>query len=268
MCLDDKMANREIPPQFPATLRKTALTPDELKSLITSKVDSVLLNLGNFSQIKQRIEERRDNVIKRSSLSETREGNLDRRRVSTETFQNVGITPAPTNQGQNSPSPSKTMDETLHQGLTNIASDDYIEYLSNDEKVCQDKLFTILYSNKMLDQSLTIPGGGVLQRNGTNLTAVELCNELDRVARLCAAESVDAIKEQRATREERNKQLKPIIVSCFHVTLMRISLKSLHGDDILSVNDYVKWRKHVWLIASFATLTIALDLFFDQPIEL
>ena len=160
------------------------------------------------------------------------------------------------------------MDETLHQGLTNIASDNYIEYLSNDLKNCQDTLFRILLRVRKLDQDLSIPGGGVLQRNGRNLTAVELCNELDRVARSYAAESVNAIKEQRPIRVERNTQLKPIIDSCFRATLIRISLMALHGDDILSVNDYDEWKKHVCLIASFATLTIALGLFFDQPIEL
>ena len=262
------MANRQIQPKFAATLRKTALTPDELKSLITSKVDSVLLNSGNFSQIQQRIEERRDNVIKRSSLSVTRKGNLDRRRVSTETFQKAEITPAPTDQDQNTPSPSKTKSKGLHEGLTHIPSQDYTEYLNKEEKERRDELFRKLSSDGKLDQNLSIPGGGLLQRNNTNLTAVELCNELDRVATLYADESVNAIKEQLPTREERNKQLKPIIDSCFRVTLMRISLMSLHGDDILSVNGHDERRKHVSLTASFATLTIALDLFSDQEIEL
>ena len=269
MCLEDKMENEEIQLRFPATLTKTALTPDELKGLITSKVDSVLLNSDDFNiRTKRRINARRDNVIKRSSLSVTRKGNLDRRRAATETIQNAGITPAATSQSQNFPGPSRTMDETLHQGLTNTASDNYIEYLSDGEKACQDTLFRNLLSDEKLDQNLRIPGGGVLQRNGRNLTAVELCNELDRVATLYAAESVNAIQEQRPIRQERNTQLKPIIDSCFRVTLMRISLMSLHGDDILSVNDYDKWKKHVYLIASFATLTIALGLFFDQSIEL
>ena len=263
------MPNEEIQLRFPATLTKTALTPDELKGLITSKVDSVLLNSGDFNiRTKQRIKTRRNNVIKRSSFSVTRKGNLDRRRAAKDTIQNAGITPAPTNQSQNFPGPSRTMDETLHQGLTNIDSDDYIEYLSDDEKACQDKLFRNLLSDEKLDQDLSIPGGGLLQRNRTNLRAVELCNELDRVETLYAAESVNAIKEQLPIREERNKQLKPIIDSCFRATLIRISLMALHGDDILSVNDYDEWKKHVCLIASFATLTIALGLFFDQPIEL
>ena len=260
------MANREIQPEFRATLKKTALTPDELKSLITSKVDSVLLSSNTSSEIKRRrIIERRDDVIQCSSLSETT-GNQDKRRKSTKIFQNVGITPAPTDQDQNTPSPSKTEREGLYEGL--IPSENYKEDLIKEEKESQDELFRKLSSDGKLDQNLSIPGGGLLQRNNTNLTAVELCTQLDSVARSYAAESIDAVQGHLEARQIRNEQLKPIIDSCFRVTLMRISLMSLHGDDILSVNDYDEWKKHVCLIASFATLTIALGLFFDQPIEL
>ena len=105
MCLEDKMPNGEIQLRFPATLTKTALTPDELEGLIKSKVDSVLLNSRHFRAIEQKIKNRRDNVIQHSSFSVTRKGNLDRRRAATETIQIAGITPAPTNQSQNSPGP-------------------------------------------------------------------------------------------------------------------------------------------------------------------
>lgn len=153
--------------------------------------------------------------------------------------------------------------------MTNIQSDGYTKYLSKEEKDRQDKLFKMLFSDRKLDQNLSIPGGGVLQRNNTNLTAVELCNELDKVARLYATEFIHAVRpEQLEAHRTRNEELKKITDTCFRVTLTRIGLMSLYGDNILSVTGHNKWRKHVWLIASFATLTIALDLFSEQPIEL
>ena len=263
------MANREVPLDFPATLTKTTLTPNELKSLITSKVHSVLLNSGNFSEIQQRIKERRDNVIQRSSLSVTREGNLDRRRASTETFVAAGIVPAPENQDQNFPGPQRIIDENLHEGLTRTPSEDYTQYLIREEKDCQDKLFQILLPQEgKLDPGLSIVSDGVLQRNNRTLTAIELCNELDKVTRMYATESIEVVKQGLEARRRENEKLEKLRVPCFIATLKRIFLMTLYEDDIFSVRGYNQWRKHALLIASFATLTIALDLFFDHPIEL
>ena len=159
-----------------AKIRKVEPTPEEVKELITSKVESVLLSL-NIDGLKKKIEERRDNAIKHLSLKKTRSGNLDGRRLSTATIQRSGTIPAPED-GKRSLGPRKV--ETT--GLQEFQPD-YIGYVSSYGKRCQYELFEMLNYKGMLSDGLIPSADGFLRRNNVALKAVELCNELDSVSR-------------------------------------------------------------------------------------
>ena len=61
--------------------------------------------------------------------------------------------------------------------------------------------------------------------------------------------------------EPQRDELEIMIRNCLTTTISRIALTILNPDDICTRNGYRTWKTHLNLVASFATLTIALDFF-------
>ncbi|CAB4033402.1 Hypothetical predicted protein [Paramuricea clavata] len=100
---------------------------------------------------------------------------MDRRRCSPSFWQDLGIIPA--SMGDRHPRPQKVHDENL------VAH--YPRKLRNtkrSKRVSQkEELFDMLKLENVLDQAITVRDNGFLERNGRQLSGVEICNELDNV---------------------------------------------------------------------------------------
>jgi hypothetical protein len=194
-----------------------------------------------------RIKERGDNVIKNISYSVTKDGTLDGRRRSTGILQNLGAIPAP-NTLQESFPPSPQRADGLHQG--------YPAHLNTTIEDSQKRLFLLLKSDrlKLLDESFTVTDNGYLQRRGRQLSTDELCNALDNAAETMAGSYIAG--ETMIFELMSESEQKKMINQCFEVTINRAVLTSFIDDD--------RREEHLRTVASFATLTIALDLFANQ----
>jgi hypothetical protein len=220
-----------------ANQQQNGLSPEQTKELVTSKIENLLLPLARDERETMRIKERGDNVIKNISCSVTKDGTMDGRRRSTGILQNLGAIPAPNSLQERFP-PS-------HQG--------YLAHLNTTIENSQKRLFLLLKSDKLklLDESFTVTDNGSLQSQttGQQLSTVELCNALDNAAETMAGYYIAGKTFWMSESEQ-----KAMINQCFEVTITRVVLTSLDGD----------WQEHLGTVASFATLTIALDLFGNQ----
>ncbi len=262
---------RQQQPKYGMTMKKSGLSPEETRNLVTSKANSLLLPIAagaavDADKMKSRIECRTDNVIKLISLSVNKDGNMHKGRSSTKLLQKLGIIPAPTTDAQKFPSPKKTDEEELHQGLTSADGDQqtYIEYVSKTKAESQRNLWEKLEKDGKLPNLVSDADGNLTKEStAQQLSAVELCDVLDEAAKSFVEEFVESYNVQAPNQEhvERRNKLKAIIDPSFRVTVFRIASMTLFDDDILTSVGYKEWRKHLWLVASFATLTIALDLY-------
>jgi hypothetical protein len=175
---------------------------------------------------------------------------LDGRRRSTGILQNFvhHFVPAPNSlQERFPPRPQRADEEGLHQG--------YPAHLNTTIEDSQKRLFLLLKSDrlKLLDESFTVTDNGSLQsqRTGQQLSTVELCKALDDAATTMAEYHIAGETILMSESEQ-----KAMINQCFEVTINRAVLTSFIDDD--------RREEHLGTVASFATLTIALDLFADQ----
>jgi hypothetical protein len=91
----------------------------------------------------------------------------------------------------------------------------------------------------------------VKDRNNNCQATVELCNALDDAATTMAEYYIAGETILMSESEQ-----KAMINQCFEVTINRVVLTSFIDDD--------RREEHLRTVASFATLTIALDLFANQ----
>ena len=249
------MASREGP-TLAASVKRRGLTRDDIEDLITSKVERILP--ANFQKIGKTIKDRRNNAIKHISIRITSNGDIDRRVSSSSAYQLAEIVPA--RQGQNVPSPIKlsTVDSTWFN------AGNYKENLSDEKKKLQKMLFNILFVNNLLSDNLSCENGHLRNMNRI-LTAAELCHELDRIAQHIHFEIRKMFApDTPVTARMRDDGTWKNLLSCsLRVTMHRICMMMFYPDDILSRGGHNDLDKHAQLIASFATLTIALDSLFD-----
>lgn len=85
-----------------------------------------------------------------------------------------------------------------------------------------------------------------------------MCNVLDNVAKKLVQDTgADDTTDDSSSPWSSAKEIRE---ACETITWRRICLASAYTDDILSENDYYKWRRHVWMIASFTAIIIGLDI--------
>ncbi len=139
-----------------------------------------------------------------------------------------------------------------------------MDYMGKTKAEKQQDLWEKLQKDGKLP-NLDTDADGNLTKESTaqQLSAVELCDVLDEAAKSFVEKFVESKNVQAQNQEhvERRNKLKAIIDSCIRVMVFRVASMTLFDDDILTSVGYKKWRKHLWLVASFATLTIALDLY-------
>ncbi len=265
------LLQRQQPPKYGMTMKKSGLSLEETRDLVTSKANSLLLPIAagaavNADKIKSRIKSRTENVIQKISLSVNKDGYMHKSRISTTLLQKLCVIPAPTTDAQKFPSPKKTNEEELHQGLISTSENlhTYMDYIGETKTGKQQDLWEKLERDGKLP-NLVSDGHGYLKKKptGPKFSAVELCDVLDEAAKSFVEEFVKSnnVQAQKPEHVERRKELEAIIDSSITVMVFRIASMTLFDDDILTSVGYEKWRKHLWLVASFATLTIALDLY-------
>jgi hypothetical protein len=252
-----KMGNKQS-----TTVTKCGLSPDETKELITSRVNELVQRHVGFIQVDvlipmlQAIKERKDNVIRNLSYAIKEDGYMDQRRVSNKVWLDLGIITSPNNPNEY-PSPKKVYDGGLYN------NGDYKAYLCTLEKQSQKELFGKLFADGKLDNDVD-DDGYLVKQDGTKFSNEELCNALDEAAVKFAKQffvDLTAIDSGVTESTEQMKKLDEMIILCLTTTISRIALAILHPDDIFSEDGHKKWKKHLKLVASFAALTIALDLF-------
>ncbi len=264
-------------PKYSMTMKKSGLSPEKTCDLITSKANNLLVHeaakaaeaagaAGNADKIKRRIKSRTENVIQKISFSVNKDGSMHKGRISTKLLQKLCVIPAPTTDAQKLPSPKKTNEEKFDQGLTSARDDlqTYKDYIGKTKAEKQQDLWEKLQKYGKLPNLVSDDHGYLKKkRTGQKLSAVELCDVLDEATKSFVEEFVESKNVQAQNQEhvERRNKLKAIIDSCIRVMVFRVASMTLFDDDILTSVGYEKWRKHLWLVASFATLTIALDLY-------
>jgi hypothetical protein len=249
------------------TIKKRGLSPEETEEIVSSKVDQVFQHLPPNHMV--RFRERKGNVMKSISYSTTTEGYMDRRRCSPNVWRNLGIIPAPANAAPPEIAAAAIPERFLSPENVNPSFPDgnYITYLCNTKMDSQKELFRNMKSDQKLDNDIIIANDGYLRKaNLVKFSHVELCNALDEAAKKFVQEFHDNDTANIGLEEKmaRMTVLKPMIRFCLSATISRIALTILFPDDIATENGHKKWKNYLELIASFATLTIALDLLGDQ----
>lgn len=221
---------------YPATLHKLELTGSEIEDLIKSKLRAILDGndrpLGNAPRKVAQLLTLRTNKG---------DGNLDQRnRVANSQHLESGTIP---NQ-QTSPQRAASQD-----GM-------HVPNQSRAYHCEQEKLFSLLHDHHNGFDDLEVSGDVMKRADGTTVTFKELCNILDEATKTFLNTVMQAGSITSGWRE-RGKITK-IYDSCIEVTAGRIAVFSTFDDNILDVNAYNKWAKHVNMIASFAALAAAL----------
>lgn len=226
--------------EYPVSMKKHGFHPDEFKDIIKSKAESLFKEIKGFKGIV-------DEVIKNFAIQETKDGKGDKRCRSTIEAQQHG---SDAFSGTNT-SPKKT--EQNQPGTKNLWQED----LKNK----QQKLFELMLKEGLLaDVKIVKSEKGNLKWDDTQkyLSAVELCNTLDKVAMILAKTKVNKSKHDRYTDMEGD---------CTTILYKRIFVANAYDDDILTERGYKEWRKHLWMIASFGALLIGLKILLIKPVK-
>ncbi|XP_028396076.1 uncharacterized protein LOC114520070 [Dendronephthya gigantea] len=259
------MANQQShEPQYSTSMSKSGLSPEETKELINSHTSSVFAELQITEEVKKIIEDCKNDVIWKLSYSINKDGNMHKGRRSAELWKELGVIPAPTSDGQGAPSPLKVKEQGLDEGLTSVeeSAQSYITHLSQTKDNSQMKLFTWLHKKGLLGFKCDDVKGVLLKENGERLKCVELCDALDETAKKIVCTYVSDSRAGSATgKHELQTEYEEPQRQCLIVAIFRIATAILQKDNIFSDKGYKQWKKHLWMIASFATLNIALDLF-------
>jgi hypothetical protein len=239
----------ENPPQqlnHPITMRKRGLSPEETKEIVSSKADQIFqVLLADGANI---IRSRREVVSRCISYSITQYGYMDDQRLSASVWQDLGIVPAPLeNDNGKRPGPQKVNDENRVPQYPGV--------LENTKIDSQIQLFNMLQESNLLGQNIIVTDNGFLEIEEQQLSDVQVCNELDDVTGRVVGMHVQGNGEL----QQQHDVLKIMIRNCLKTTISRIALKELNPDDICTQDGYTIWKTHSELVASFATLAIALD---------
>ena len=222
----------------PVTFPKLEILPEELRTLISGKVQSI--QRGTLTQ------QITESVIEVSKLlgRKTKQNSLEndeRYTISNANYIEVGASPS-----------------GLSPQEAASANPDFVANQASDLHEDQEILFSRLIEDLKLDKEFGVEGG-TLKINGKALTYVELCNTLDEVTKLFMGEERG---NSTTSRMEQGERLKPIYDLCNAVAAKRLSLHATIEDDILDGTDgnqgYQKWKKHITIIASFTALMVSL----------
>lgn len=231
-------------PLFTPTMRKRGFSPEEIEEIITSKTDKVFVH----SKYKDSISKKSKEVIRDLQLQETKKGKLYSKRRSTGVAVETKVTTQPTD-GKPPQGP-----QSLAQGED---GDSNIEKWAKKAKENQQKLFEWLKGKGKLNPEEYSFEDGQLSRSisgesksSKKCTAEQLCDVLDGLA----CDFVD-----KTISKDYQKGLSEVCDLCRSISMNRIATASAYPDDILTDEGYREWRKHLWLIASFATLLVSLE---------
>jgi hypothetical protein len=248
------MANPQLQLNHPTSLTKRGLSPEETKEIVSSKADQIfrVLLAGQDADL-NRIRDREEVVSQCISYSITADGYMDERRCSPPIWQDLGIIPAPMgNDNGRHPGPQKVIDENRFPG--------YLLHLEHVRRNSQTVLWNLLDMWNLLGEGIDVGDNDFLVRNGQPLSGREVCNELDRITSTLVGWHIQGFINNLAPQQP--AQLVTMIRNCFTHTISRIALAQLHPYDICNYPlGYTRWKHHLNLVASFATLTIALDFF-------
>lgn len=221
--------------RYPASLRKHGFHPDEFREIIRSKANEMFRGIENIKEIV-------DVVIGEFVFQETKDGKGDKRYYGTKEAQQHG---SDGYSGTNT-SPMKTAQK----------QPEIIGEWQEDGKNNQDKLFDLMLDENLLTDVINEKGN--LKRTDTYLSAVELCNTLDSVARSLAGTQLHESQRETYSRMEEY---------CENVLHKRIFIANAYDDDILTNRGYKVYCKHLWMIATFAAVLIGLRILLQKPVQ-
>ena len=222
---------------YPAKVHKLELTRNEIQDLTLSKLRAILDGNDPVDEALKALEE----VTKSLALTNTGDKNLDQRyKTAISHHLESGTIP------DQLTSPQRAASE--REGYVKDQAEAYHEE--------QDRLFRLLKGYTTAFNDLEV-NKGILKRAGTELTFVQLSNTVDKTTKTFLLNT--DIQEGSITSGKLDREkISELCDSCMIVAAGRIAVSFTFDDNILNVNSYTKWVKHVTLIASFVALAVAL----------
>ena len=220
----------------PISMLKRGLSPDETEDIVSSKIKNIFTGINLERARETKLNSRKQEVMKCVSYSIRDDGCMDDRRCSPKVWQDLGIIPAPVKEKQ----------YQIPQREAEIHGQQYIDFVNETQQTAKSML------------------GGFLRRvNVQELPDVELCYVIDNATRFIVQRYMQDGADQRQAPIENPKR---VIQYCLKIAICQIVslMRREQPFDILTDADYIEWKSCLGVIASFAALSIVLDLFDDR----
>ena len=236
---------------IPIKMRKPGLSPEETKEIVSSKIENV-----DFAELQDvqnnRLQLIRNYVIRCLSYSIRDDGFMDNRRISPRIWQHLEIIPAPVVENE----------YQIPQREAQFQGQPYIDFVNQTKQTAELTLFNVMNQLQLLDGIDVVDG--LLERDGQELSDVELCTEIDNATLVIASWYMQGLVEQHQELNSDNQR--DMIRSCLEIAICKIVLmiRREHPLDIFIEADYIEWKSCLGVIASFAALSIVVDFFDDE----
>ena len=242
------MAAQDPGLDYPVSMTKCGLLPEELELGVTSKLISLFAEDDIPKDFEEDIKTLKKCFAPRQCTDNP--SRLDMRRSSSKIAQQLQVLPG------NTTSPLKAQKDTSgKQGVKKFDKQMQESYHKD-----QGELFKLLLaSGKFPGYVGSTSDTGYLQRaNGEQLSPSEFCNALDAVTRKYidteASEStVDGMKPFR-------DDLRTVYDKCEMILMKRQCASLATENDIMLEKEYKQWKNHALVIVSFGALVVALNV--------
>ena len=227
---------------YPTKLTKLGLRREELREVSEEKVKVILLKAEKkeLKDVKGSLEEVLKKILRQDNITDSSKSD-GRCKDPNEFYQ---VTGALSNQ-TDSPSKEKSRNPT------------FVAEKSEAYHSQQTELFELLNEVCKLPGDLTWRDG-LLYRNNTPLTAVELCNTIDEVT-LAFLDEEGPKKDSITVKTRRGEEMNKMIECLEKIVANRGVTTSVFADDILSDAGHKKWKNHLNIHASFTALWVAME---------